>query len=118
MRAEIGCGRKPRHRGGPPGVVEKVANRDLSPSGPNCVASACIGGINADACCGLEHSLRSGQLVHQQRLAIAAEAARQCSEHEPARKLSRQYSGRELLQYAEEGMDQATDLPGPGRSSL
>ncbi|HDS1225720.1 TPA: IS3 family transposase [Stenotrophomonas maltophilia] len=35
IRAEIGYGRKPRHRGGPVGLAENVVNRDFSPSGPN-----------------------------------------------------------------------------------
>lgn len=35
IRAEIGYGRKPRHRGGPAGVVENVVNRDFSPCAPN-----------------------------------------------------------------------------------
>lgn len=35
IRAEIGYGRKPRHRSGPAGVVENVVNRDFSPSAPN-----------------------------------------------------------------------------------
>lgn len=35
IRAEIGYGRKPRHRGGPVGMVENVLNRDFSPSDPN-----------------------------------------------------------------------------------
>ena len=35
MRAEIGYGRKPRHRGGPPGVIENAVNCDFSPSGSN-----------------------------------------------------------------------------------
>jgi putative transposase len=35
IRAEIGYGTKPRHRSGPPGVVENVVNRDFSPAAPN-----------------------------------------------------------------------------------
>jgi putative transposase len=35
IRAEIGYGTKPRHRGGPPGMVEDVVNRDFSPAAPN-----------------------------------------------------------------------------------
>lgn len=35
IRAEIGCGNEPRHRGGPPGAVENVVNRDFSPAAPN-----------------------------------------------------------------------------------
>ena len=35
IRAEIGYGTKPRHRGGPPGMVENVVNRDFSPAAPN-----------------------------------------------------------------------------------
>lgn len=35
IRAEIGYGTKPRHRGGPPGMVENVVNRDFSPTAPN-----------------------------------------------------------------------------------
>ena len=37
IRAEIGYGTKPRHRGGPPGAVENVVNRNFSPSAPNLV---------------------------------------------------------------------------------
>jgi putative transposase len=35
VRAEVGYGTKPRHRSGPPGVVEIVVNRDFSPAAPN-----------------------------------------------------------------------------------
>ena len=35
IRAEIGYGTKPRQRGGPPGIVENVVNRDFSPAAPN-----------------------------------------------------------------------------------
>ncbi len=35
IRAEVGYGRKPRHRGGPPGLAENIVNRDFSAAGPN-----------------------------------------------------------------------------------
>jgi putative transposase len=35
LRAQIGYGSKPRHRGGPVGVVENVLNRDFAPDAPN-----------------------------------------------------------------------------------
>ncbi len=35
LRAQIGYGSKPRHRGGPAGVVENVLNRDFAPDAPN-----------------------------------------------------------------------------------
>ena len=35
IRAGIGYGTKPRHRGGPRGMVENVVNRDFSPAAPN-----------------------------------------------------------------------------------
>lgn len=35
IRAEIGYGTKPRHRGGPPRVVENVVNWGFSPAAPN-----------------------------------------------------------------------------------
>jgi len=35
IRAEIGYGRRPRHRGGPVAVVDSVLNRDFSPSDPS-----------------------------------------------------------------------------------
>lgn len=35
IRAEIGYGNKPRHRGGPPGMIENVVNRVFSPAVPN-----------------------------------------------------------------------------------
>lgn len=38
IRAEIGYGTKPRHRGGPPWMVENVVNRDFSPAAPNSAA--------------------------------------------------------------------------------
>ena len=41
IRAEIGYRRKPRHRSGPPGVVENVVNRDFSPSGEGVRNSVC-----------------------------------------------------------------------------
>ena len=106
IRAEIGYGRKLQHRGGPPGVVDNLINRDFSPSGPNkvwaptsptsarmkagcswqlssisihgsswlgdavpddhrpCLAATCFGDMEAEACCRLDHSLRSTQSVH------------------------------------------------------
>ncbi|WP_329856299.1 IS3 family transposase [Stenotrophomonas muris] len=35
LRAQVGYGRKPRHRGGPAGVVANVLNRDFGPQAPN-----------------------------------------------------------------------------------
>jgi putative transposase len=35
LRAQIGYGSKPRHRGGPVGAVENVLNRDFAPDAPN-----------------------------------------------------------------------------------
>ncbi len=35
LRAQVGYGRKPRHRGGPVGVVANVLNRDFTPEAPN-----------------------------------------------------------------------------------
>ncbi|PNS07313.1 Transposase [Lysobacter silvestris] len=35
LRAQVGYGSKPRHRGGPMGVVENVLNRDFTPDAPN-----------------------------------------------------------------------------------
>lgn len=35
LRAQIGYGSKPRHRGGPVGAVENVLNRDFAPVAPN-----------------------------------------------------------------------------------
>ena len=35
LRAHVGYGRKPRHRGGPVGVVANVLNRDFTPEAPN-----------------------------------------------------------------------------------
>lgn len=35
LRAQIGYGSKPRHRGGPVGVVDNVLNRDFAPEAPN-----------------------------------------------------------------------------------
>ena len=35
LRAQVGYGRKPRHRGGPVGLVTNVLNRDFTPEAPN-----------------------------------------------------------------------------------
>ncbi len=35
LRAQVGYGSKPRHRGGPVGVVDNVLNRDFAPDAPN-----------------------------------------------------------------------------------
>jgi len=35
LRAQVGYGSRPRHRGGPVGVVENVLNRDFAPGAPN-----------------------------------------------------------------------------------
>ena len=35
LRAQVGYGNKPRHRGGPVGVVANVLNRDFAPDAPN-----------------------------------------------------------------------------------
>ncbi|WP_181360122.1 IS3 family transposase [Stenotrophomonas panacihumi] len=35
LRAQVGYGRKPRHRGGPVGVVANVLNREFAPKAPN-----------------------------------------------------------------------------------
>jgi putative transposase len=35
LRAQVGYGSKPRHRGGPAGVVANVLNRDFTPQAPN-----------------------------------------------------------------------------------
>jgi putative transposase len=34
LRAQVGYGSKPRHRGGPVGVVDNVLNRDFAPDAP------------------------------------------------------------------------------------
>jgi putative transposase len=35
LRAQVGYGSKPRHRGGPVGLVENVLNREFAPDAPN-----------------------------------------------------------------------------------
>ena len=35
LRAQVGYGSKPRHRGGPVGAVDNVLNRDFAPDAPN-----------------------------------------------------------------------------------
>lgn len=35
LRGQVGYGRKPRHRGGPVGLVTNVLNRDFTPEAPN-----------------------------------------------------------------------------------
>ncbi len=35
LRAEVGYGSKPRHRGGPIGIVDNVLDRDFAPDAPN-----------------------------------------------------------------------------------
>src|SRR5690606_8862080 len=35
LRAQVGYGSKPRHRGGPVGVVDNVLNREFAPDAPN-----------------------------------------------------------------------------------
>lgn len=35
LRAQVGYGSKPRHRGGPVGLVANVLNRDFAPDAPN-----------------------------------------------------------------------------------
>jgi putative transposase len=35
LRAEVGYGSKPRHRGGPVGIVENVLDREFTPDAPN-----------------------------------------------------------------------------------
>jgi putative transposase len=37
LRADVGYGSRPRHRGGPVGVVDNVLDRDFAPDSPNCV---------------------------------------------------------------------------------
>ena len=37
LRAQVGYGHKPRHRGGPVGVVTNVLNRNFAPPAPNTV---------------------------------------------------------------------------------